>query len=166
MLFMGEEWGARTPWQYFTDHPDAGLGRAVAAARRSEFARHGWRSDEVPDPQDEETFARSKLDWSEPGAGMHAELLAWYRTMIALRRQWPELTDPRLHQVRVSFDEAARSLMISRGRLRVAVNLGQSPQRLPLGAASASLLAASAAGAAVDGDAVLLPPSSLAVIRT
>ncbi len=42
MLFMGEEWGATTPWQYFTDHPDPVLGQAVAAGRRAEFARHGW----------------------------------------------------------------------------------------------------------------------------
>ena len=165
MLFMGEEWGAQTPWQYFTDHPDAELGRAVAAGRRAEFAPHGWRADEVPDPQDEATFARSKLDWAEPAAGMHAELLAWYRTMIALRHQCPELTDPRLHQVHVSWDESARWLMISRGKLRVAANFGQSAQRLPLGAPSGSLLAASAAGAGVDGDAVLLPSSSLAVVR-
>jgi malto-oligosyltrehalose trehalohydrolase len=165
MLFMGEEWGARTPWQYFTDHPDAGLGRAVTAGRRAEFARHGWRADEVPDPQDESTFARSKLDWTEPAAGMHAELLAWYRAMIALRHQSPELADPRLHRVRVSWDESGRWLMISRGKLRVAANLGQSDQRLPLGTASGSLLAASAAGVALDADAVLLPPSSFAVVR-
>jgi maltooligosyltrehalose trehalohydrolase len=137
----------------------------VAAGRRAEFARHGWRADEVPDPQEEATFARSKLDWTEPSAGMHAELLAWYRTMIALRRQCPELTDPRLDRVQVSSDEAARWLLISRGNLRVAANLGQSAQRLPLGAAGGSLLAASAAGVTVDGDAVLLPPSSLAVVR-
>jgi malto-oligosyltrehalose trehalohydrolase len=165
MLFMGEEWGARTPWQFFTDHPDPGVGRAVAAGRRAEFARHGWRADAVPDPQEEATFARSKLDWTEPSAGMHAELLAWYRTMIALRRQCPELTDPRLDRVQVSSDETARWLLISRGNLRVAANLGHSAQRLPLGAAGGSLLAASAAGVTVDGDAVLLPPSSLAVVR-
>ena len=166
MLFMGEEWGARTPWQYFTDHPDAQLGRAVAAGRRAEFARHGWPADEVPDPQDEATFERSKLDWTEAGTGIHADLLAWYRTMIALRRQCPELTDPRLDRVHVSWDEAARWLLISRGQLRIAVNLGQSAQRLQLSAPAANLLAASAAGVALDGDAVLLPPSSLAVVRT
>ncbi len=65
MLFMGEEWGARTPWQYFTDHPDPVLGRAVADGRRAEFAAHGWQPGQIPDPQDPATFARSKLDWSE-----------------------------------------------------------------------------------------------------
>jgi malto-oligosyltrehalose trehalohydrolase len=166
MLFMGEEWGARTPWQYFTDHPQAGLGQAVAAGRRAEFARHGWAAGEVPDPQDAETFARSKLDWTEPASGMHAGLLAWYRTMIALRRETPELTDPRLDRIHVSWDEAARWLLISRARIRIAANLGQSAQRLPLGATGANLLAASSSGAACDGDCVLLPPTSLAVVRT
>jgi maltooligosyltrehalose trehalohydrolase len=165
MLFMGEEWGATTPWQYFTDHPEAGLGRAVADGRRAEFAQHGWHADDVPDPQDEATFIRSKLDWTEPGAGMHAELLAWYCTLIALRRQWPELTDPRLHRVHVSWDEAGRWLMVSRGRLRIAANLGRSAQRLQLGEATARLLAGSAVSVALDGDGVRLPPSSLAVVR-
>jgi malto-oligosyltrehalose trehalohydrolase len=166
MLFMGDEWGARTVWQYFTDHPDPETGRAVGAGRRAEFARHGWRADEVPDPQDAATFARSKLDWTEPGAGMHAEVLAWYRTMIALRRQCPELTDPRLDRVIVSWDEAARWLLIGRARIRIAANLGRSTQRLPLGAPAATLLAASADGVALGADRVLLPPWSLAVIAT
>jgi malto-oligosyltrehalose trehalohydrolase len=171
MLFMGEEWAAGTPWQYFTDHPDEQLGRAVAAGRRAEFAQHGWHSEEVPHPQDTATFARSKLDWTEPGAGVHAEVLAWYRTMIALRRQCPELTDPRLDRVHVRWDEADRWLVITRGHVSVAANLGQSAQRLSLAAPDASppgarLLAASTAGVALDGDAVLLPPSSFACLST
>jgi maltooligosyltrehalose trehalohydrolase len=80
MLFMGEEWGATTPWQYFTDHRDPALADAVRKGRQAEFASFGW--DEVPDPQDPETFARSKLDWSQA----HGELLDWHRALIALRR--------------------------------------------------------------------------------
>ena len=67
MLFMGEEWGASTPWQYFTDHTDPEL--AAAPCRRdgkNEFASHGWDRDDVPDPQAAETVERSRLDWSEP----------------------------------------------------------------------------------------------------
>ena len=69
---------------------------AVSRGRRAEFAAHGWQSGDVPDPQDEATFTRSRLDWSEPGAAPHRELLAWYRELISLRRSLPELTDPRL----------------------------------------------------------------------
>ncbi|HUD76426.1 MAG TPA: malto-oligosyltrehalose trehalohydrolase [Streptosporangiaceae bacterium] len=163
MLFMGEEWGASTPWQFFTDHPDPELGAAVSRGRRAEFAEHGWQSGEVPDPQDEATFTRSRLDWSEPGAPPHRELLAWYRELIALRRSWPELTDPRLDQVRVRFNEAARWLVVERGRLCVAANLGQSARRVPVAGSGHRLLAASDAGISLGGGRILLPPSSLAV---
>jgi len=165
MLFMGEEWGATTPWQYFTDHSDPRLGQAAADGRRAEFARHGWAAAEVPDPQDEATYLRSKLDWSQLNAEPHRDLLNWYRELIKLRRQWPELTDPRLDRVDASCDEVARWLMISRGRLRVLANLGPAAVRLPLGTGGGHLLAASTADLVVDGDAALLPPSSFAVVR-
>jgi len=166
MLFMGEEWGATTPWQYFTNHCDPQLGQAVAAGRRAEFARHGWAATAIPDPQDEASYSGSKLDWSQLDADPHRDLLDWYRELIALRRRWPELTDPRLDRLDASCDEAARWLMISRGRLRILANLGPSAVRLPLGAAGCHLLAASAADLAVEGDAALLPSSSFAVVRT
>ena len=57
--------GASTPFQYFTDHRDPALGRAVTDGRRREFAAFGWEPDDVPDPQDRATFDRSKLDWAE-----------------------------------------------------------------------------------------------------
>ena len=48
MLFMGEEWGAGTPWQFFTSHPEPELGKATAEGRIGEFAEHGWDADVVP----------------------------------------------------------------------------------------------------------------------
>ena len=51
MLFMGEEWGASTPWMYFTDHTDPAIADAVRQGRREEFGGHGWALDDVPDPQ-------------------------------------------------------------------------------------------------------------------
>jgi maltooligosyltrehalose trehalohydrolase len=166
MLFMGEEWGASTPWQYFTDHTDPALARAVADGRRTEFAAHGWDAADIPDPQDEATFLRSKLDWSEPGRLPHRELLGWYRELIALRRARPELTDPRLDATRADYDEAARWLLVCRGPLRIAANLAPDSRRLPLGAAGRALLAASAPGVTIDRDSVTMPGSSFAVIET
>jgi maltooligosyltrehalose trehalohydrolase len=58
---MGEEWGASTPFQYFTCHGDEELGRAVTEGRRREFADFGFDATDVPDPQDAATFERSKL---------------------------------------------------------------------------------------------------------
>ncbi|MEV8108230.1 MULTISPECIES: malto-oligosyltrehalose trehalohydrolase [unclassified Streptomyces] len=133
MLFMGEEWGARTPWQFFTDHTDPELAEAVRNGRRREFAAHGWAADDVPDPQDPATRNRSCLDWSEPSREPHARLHAWYRELIALRRALPDLHDPDLASVRTAHDEEARWLAYRRGDLRIAVNLGGQPATIPLG---------------------------------
>lgn len=120
MLFMGEEWGATTPWQYFTDHQDPELAAAVSKGRKAEFAEHGWGSD-VPDPQDEATFTHSKLDWTQPQQGDHTRLLDWYRTLIALRQQIPDLSDPALSTVATTIDDDL--IRIQRGAHRLVVNL-------------------------------------------
>ncbi|MFF9339914.1 MULTISPECIES: malto-oligosyltrehalose trehalohydrolase [unclassified Streptomyces] len=133
MLFMGEEWGARTPWQYFTDHTDPELAEAVRRGRRREFAEHGWDEGEVPDPQDPATRDRSVLDRAERERDPHRRILAWHRELIALRRTLPDLTDPDLGGVRAAFDEEARWLVFRRGDVRVAVNLGKEPAEIPLG---------------------------------
>lgn len=133
MLFMGEEWGARTPWQFFTDHTDPELAEAVRSGRRREFAAHGWAADDIPDPQDPATRDRSCLDWNEPSQEPHARLHAWYRELIALRRALPDLSDPDLASVRTAHDEQARWLAYRRGDLRIAVNLGEKPATIPLG---------------------------------
>ena len=101
MLFMGEEWGTRRPFQFFTDHSEPDLAQAVTQGRRREFASFGWGADEVPDPQARSTVEASTLDWNEPRRPAHARMLAWYRDLIALRRQldlgrrglWPGLRD-------------------------------------------------------------------------
>ncbi|WP_299562550.1 malto-oligosyltrehalose trehalohydrolase [uncultured Mycolicibacterium sp.] len=132
MLFMGEEWGATTPFQFFSSHPEPELARATAEGRRAEFAAHGWDAADVPDPQDPRTFLRSKLDWAEPGTGEHARLLRTYRDLIALRRTEPDLADPWLTGLRVDYDEAARWLVMRRGAVAVAVNLGPGPVTVPV----------------------------------
>ncbi|WP_042395818.1 malto-oligosyltrehalose trehalohydrolase [Streptacidiphilus carbonis] len=157
MLFMGEEWGARTPWQFFTDHQDPDLADAVRNGRRREFAGHGWSPEEVPDPQAPATFLGSKLDWTEPHRKPHAELLGWYRTLLALRRAHPQFTDPDLSAVHVAFDEAARWLVLHRGPYRTAVNLSDETRTVPLDTASWETLAAFPA-TAPDGPSITLPP--------
>jgi maltooligosyltrehalose trehalohydrolase len=166
MLFMGEEWGAGTPWQYFTDHADPATGRAVTDGRRAEFAAHDWGPADIPDPQDEATFLRSKLDWGEPDREPHAELLGWYRELIALRRAQPELADPRLGQVQVDYDEAARWLVVRRGRLRIVANLAPVSTPVPLDRPPVTLLAASGPGVAIEAGPAAMPAMSFAVFRT
>src|SRR5919202_2981664 len=128
MLFMGEEWGASTPWQFFTSHPEPELGRATAEGRIGEFAEHGWDAGVVPDPQDPETFQRSKLDWAEVDKEPHAGLLAVHRRLLALRRAQPELVDPDLSAVEVHRDDDERWLVVHRGSLRVVANLADAPR--------------------------------------
>jgi len=166
MLFMGEEWGADTPWQYFTDHIEPWLAQAVADGRKAEFTDHGWDAADVPDPQDEATFLRSKLDWEQRHREPHLSLHAWYKEMITLRRARPELTDPRLDRVNADFDEDTRWLLIRRGRLRIAANLGSEAVRLPLGQRGIGVLAASSPGVAIKRDTVTMPPATFAVIET
>jgi len=129
MLFMGEEWGARTPWQFFTSHPEPELARAVAEGRKAEFAQHGWDESTVPDPQDPETFARSHLDWAEPGHEPHRSLLAFHRQLIELRSEVP-VDAP---AVDVETDAAAGAFSFTRGGLRVAVLLRSGTLTIPVG---------------------------------
>ena len=87
LLFQGEEWAASTPFPYFTDHQDPDLAEAVRKGRRSEFAAFGWQPEDVPDPQADETFQSAILKWDERSQTQHAETLAWYKELLALRRQ-------------------------------------------------------------------------------
>ena len=165
MLFMGEEWAASTPWQYFTDHEEPELAEAVRQGRRREFAEHGWSEDEVPDPQDPATVERSRLDWSEVDDEPHRRVLAWHRDLLRLRREVPDLTDPRLDRVRVDHDEDERWLVVHRGGCRVAVNLAEESREVPVDLPAPSVLLASGDVKVGAGGAVLLPPSSVAVLR-
>ncbi len=127
MLFQGEEWAASTPFQFFTSHPEPELGTATAEGRIAEFERMGWDPAVVPDPQDPETFARSKLDWHELDGERGARMLSVYRRLAALRRTLPELTDPAFTRTRCEVDEEARVLQMHRGGVLVVVNFGDAP---------------------------------------
>ena len=105
MLFMGEEWGETNPFQYFTSHGDAALADAVREGRRREFASFGW-DEGVPDPQDERTFRRSKLDWSKLERDPHRGVLALYRDLLVLRRSQGALR-PGAARIDVRFDASA-----------------------------------------------------------
>ena len=130
MLFQGEEWGASTPFQFFTSHPEPELGRATAEGRLAEFAAMGWDPAAVPDPQDPATFERSKLDWSEATTGRHATVLAAYQRLAELRRSLPALTDPSFGSVSCTADEDSRLFTMRRGEVLLVVNFGDRPVEL------------------------------------
>ena len=129
MLFMGEEWGSSSPFQFFTSHPEPDLARATAEGRKREFAEHGWDADEIPDPQDPATFERSKLNWDEIDEGEHGRLRRVYQQLIALRHNEPDLADPWLDDMRVDYDEERRWIVMHRGALAIACNLGSRSRR-------------------------------------
>ena len=164
-LFQGEEWGATSPFLYFTDHDDPELARNVTEGRRREFAAFGWNPEEIPDPQAVETFERSKLKWSEHEAEPHAGLLAWHRRLIELRQKIPSLSDGRLDKVGVSFDENGKWLVVKRGPVVVACNLNQVTQRVPVDIDPASrLLLTSADKVQLSQNTVELTADSVAIL--
>jgi maltooligosyltrehalose trehalohydrolase len=163
LLFQGEEWGAGTPFQYFTSHTDPDLARIVSAGRREEFSSFAW--DSVPDPQDPATFERSRLDWDELFGERNASLLAWYAELIALRRRLPALTDPRLGRVEAACDPDVGWLVVRRGPVVVAANLGGSDWGYPADLA-AELLAASDHRIGRTDQGLILPPDTVAILAT
>ncbi len=169
MLFMGEEWGASTPWQYFTDHTEPRIAAAVRRGRRDEFAEHGWDRSDVPDPQSTQTVERSRLDWDELRREPHAQLFWWYRDLIRVRRERGDLRDPRLEKVLVDHDSERRTVLVRRASHLVAVNLSAAAQEIDLSGSPnwASLqvvLAWNPSETALEGDRLTLPAESAVVL--
>jgi malto-oligosyltrehalose synthase/malto-oligosyltrehalose trehalohydrolase len=163
MLFMGQEWGASTPFPYFCDYSDPPLAAAVTQGRLAEFAALGWNPDDIPDPQAVSTFEAAKLRWSEVDEGEHAVLASIHRHLVALRRQYSELTNPVMARTRCEFDEDAGWFLMRRGGLAVVVNFSSSEVRVELGGPHL-LRWASPAGAQPEGSVVVLPPHAGALL--
>ena len=161
MLFMGEEWGSSSPFQFFSSHSEPELARATAEGRRREFAEHGWAG-EIPDPQDPATFERSKLNWAEIDDGEHGQLRRLYRQLITLRHNEPDLADPWLDHMRVDYDEAARWIVMHRGSLAIACNLGTEAVDVPVTGEDVSAWGEPK----VDAEATRLEGHSFAILRS
>lgn len=131
MLFMGEEFGARTPFAFFVSHTDGELNRLTAEGRAREFSRAGWNHDEVPDPADPATFEASRLDWELDGE--QEEILAAYRTLLQLRRELG-LARPDLSRLIVETgSEEDRWLAMGHEDVMLVANLSGSPVTAPYG---------------------------------
>lgn len=164
MIFQGEEWATSSPFQYFANHDDPEMARLVSAGRNKEFSAFGWKPDQIPDPEKRETFERSMLSWVEMNQGEHAEMLAWYRSLIGLRRSTPDLNCGEPGHTRVTYDERDKWLAMERGAIYVCCNLGTSPRGFAI-KPGAELALASRAGLRLDGGTLELPPYTIAVIR-
>jgi len=136
LLFMGEEYGETNPFLFFTDfHGD--LAKAVREGRAKEFAGHaGHEGESVPDPNAEETFTRSKLDWRKPQSDEGKAWLTLSRRLLALRQQHivPLLATAGGHAGRVEQSEEGFiqvSWRFPTGTLSLALNIGGKARPLP-----------------------------------
>lgn len=165
MLFMGEEWGASTPWQFFTSHPEPELAEATRRGRTAEFARMGWDPALVPDPNDPATFERSTLDWSEATRGDHGRLLWLYRGLARLRREHPELTDGD-RSGHTAEAVAPDRWILRRGDARVLVNLSDRPWSVDLAPDTGMWIGTTTAhdGMPVTEGPLVLSPDSAVVV--
>ena len=164
MLFQGEEWAASAPFQYFTNH-EPELGRLVSEGRKKEFAAFGWNPTDIPDPQDPGTFQRSKLNWDERSQPPHAEMLDWYRKLIALRHATPDLTNPDLSHVHVRFNEDQKWFFMERGAFTIAFSIASNPVTVDIRTGSIMALASSPE-IHLNGNSLTLPIDSLAVLTS
>lgn len=139
MLFQGEEWASNSPFLFFSDQEgDEEMSRAMAEGRSAEFASHGWDAIygehvEVPDPTARSTFEKSRLDWSEKGTERGQRMLAWYKSLINMRREYNTIGDGS----KVSMQWSGDLLILHLADFDVVVNFGDED-------------------AAVDSDAVVL----------
>ncbi|HYE21730.1 MAG TPA: malto-oligosyltrehalose trehalohydrolase [Tepidisphaeraceae bacterium] len=136
LLFMGEEYGERHPFPFFCSFSGPDLIEAVRQGRKREFADFVTAADAVPDPHACATFESAKLTWAWPDGTEAAHTRALYRDLLAARREWPALREPRHPTVRLTPDPDHGPLLeLSRGTasaapLRIAFNLSDQPAAL------------------------------------
>src|SRR3954463_592709 len=152
MLFMGEEYGERQPFQFFSDHIDEEIATATREGRRREFAAFAQFGEEIPDPQAEETFERSKLS----GEG-DAAIAALYGALLDARRELPKSDADA-----IEFDEDAKWLRVARGPFELVCNFAQDESQVPVD--GTEVVVGSHSGRIEDGK-IRLEPLAGALLR-
>jgi len=152
MLFMGEEYGEREPFQFFSDHIDEEIAIATRDGRRREFAAFAQFGDEIPDPQAEETFERSKLS----GEG-DAAIATLYSALLSARRELPKGDADA-----IEFDDDARWLRVLRGPFELVCNFSEQESKVPV--SGKEVLVGSHSGRINDGR-ITLEPFAGALLR-
>jgi maltooligosyltrehalose trehalohydrolase len=156
MLFMGEEYGEPAPFQFFTDHIDEKIAVATREGRRREFSAFAdFSAEEIPDPQAEETFMRSKLTRQ-----VDATVKGLYERLLEVRRELPGGRDVDA----VHCDGSVPWLRVRRGPFTLACNFAEGPATVPVDAASEIVLSTHD-GARLDDGGVALPARAGALLR-
>jgi maltooligosyltrehalose trehalohydrolase len=154
MIFQGAEHGERAPFQFFSDHIDEEIAVATREGRRREFAAFASFAEEVPDPQDPETFERSKLT----GAGDPPGLRELYAALLRARRDLPPGDADA-----VDFDEHAGWLRVRRGEHVLLANLSRASVHVPVDGTVEPVLATHPA--TVEPGYVVLAPQSGVLVK-
>jgi maltooligosyltrehalose trehalohydrolase len=151
---MGEEYGEPAPFRFFSDHIDEEIATATREGRRREFASFAaFAGQEVPDPQDPATFARSKLT-----RAVDDGLLRLHRDLLRVRHELPP------GDVEASGDETSRWVSVVRGPYELCMNFGDSPVLVP-SAGDRLALATHPDGTRLEPGGVRLPPRAGALVR-
>jgi maltooligosyltrehalose trehalohydrolase len=118
ILFMGEEFGETNPFLFFVSHSEPELIEAVRKGRSDEFKHFEW-ADQTPDPESEETFLRSKIDWNKLNYQEHRVMLEYYKQLLYLRRETPALRNLDKNNLHLFGKESENLFIIhSKARLR------------------------------------------------
>lgn len=114
LIFMGQEWGAKTPFLYFTSFEDHDLVESVTKGYIKENRAHAMDLNQL-NPQNCDRFVRSKLNWTEIAAKEHSSMLAYYKAVISARKRHRVLSNCRKDLTKVSYDEEKKWLIVERG---------------------------------------------------
>ena len=164
MLFMGEEYAASTPFLYFADHEDEEMAKLVSEGRRREFADFGFDGQEIPNPEDPDTFVKSKLNWDEVATGEHATMHDFVRSLIHLRRHSRSLNDGDRGHLKVTFSDEHRWLRMDRGQVTIVANLGTDVCVAKVHSEARLLLASSPQGTTLSDALLTVPADGLAIV--
>lgn len=168
MLFQGEEWGSKTPFLYFTDHEEPQLATAIYEGRKKEFPDFEKMKDTIPNPQSEDTFKQSQIQWEELSHSPHSQLLEWHRQLIQIRREQKDLNDPSWRHIHVNFDEHHLWLLMKRGSLLMAFNFSEQAQDVPIenqNLSGQTILLSSKAGVELKDHSMYLPAYGFAMLQ-
>lgn len=163
-IFQGEEFSASSPFLFFTDRRELNDPHAVLQGRIDEFAGFGWDNTAVPDPQDPDSFTRSRLPWSELNNQEQVDILGWYRSLTALRRRFRARNrrfNPRLTMVGPNEGW----LRVVRHPIAIVVNFTQMPVVVPL-FPGAKLLLSSVDEAMIEAGNAYLPREGVIIVET
>ncbi|MFW7381153.1 MAG: malto-oligosyltrehalose trehalohydrolase [Oligoflexus sp.] len=166
LLFQGEEWGASSPFLYFTNHQDPELATAVREGRIREFVSFGWKKEDIPDPQEALNFDLSKLQWEEKEWDDHHEILSWYKKLLKLRKQYLDGESFQfLSAKNITVLEEEKIFLMQNQSLSIVFNFADQAQtfdfKLPI--KTEKILASSRSGVELKKDGIYMPAFSVGI---